>query len=263
MPQVASSTTPIAAWQSVSAVDSTQDLSGACALLAVLIQSQSSTQSSAKTDIEISSQKLEELKKQLADAVEQAAQAAKHSGFLGFLGDVFGNDIAQIAGVVAAIAATVATGGAAATVLLMAASAALQVAAKVGPELGLDPKLCAALAIAAVAVGACSGVGAGTAASELATAAHGVETGAKVLQGGAVIAGGALHIASGEYHATELRYQADVVGYHAHETTTQLGMDDAIALLERSLRSEQHETSTVSELLQNDSETNTALCNRI
>src|ERR1041385_209911 len=102
----ASSTNP---WQSpsLSSSDTHSQLSGACALLAVLVQAQYGTQSSAKADVEHGFERLEELKKQLADSVRQAEEAANDSGFFGFLGDIFGSDVAQIAGAVAAIAATI------------------------------------------------------------------------------------------------------------------------------------------------------------
>ena len=109
---VANSGAPsVSDWQSASRPCdySAAQLSGACALLAILVQSQAASQSGSKTDIELSAKKLEELKQQLADAIEQAKEAAEHSGFLGFLADVFGSDIAQIAGAVAAVAAIVAT----------------------------------------------------------------------------------------------------------------------------------------------------------
>ncbi len=231
--------------------------------MAVLMQAQSCTQGGAKTDVELSAKKLEELKQQLADAIQHAQEAAKHSGFLGFLGKIFGSEIGKIAGAVAAIAATIATGGAAGPLVLMAVSAALQVAAKVGAELGLDPKWCMALTIAAVAVGFGSGAGAGQAASALANGAHYVELGAKLTEGGATIAGGVLNYAAARYHADDLSYQADASGYHASQTATQLSMDDAFALLERALRAEQRETSTVGEIVQNDSDTNAALYSRI
>lgn len=246
-------------WQSSSAADSQAELSGSCALLAVLLQAQSSTQAGAKTDIELSAKKLEELKQQLADAVRHAQEAAQHSGFLGFLGKVFGSEIAKIAGAVAAIAATVATAGAATPLLLVAASAALQVAAKAGAELGLDPKLCMALSIAAVAVG----FGSGSGASEISNIARDIELAAKVAQGGAAITGGVLQYEAARYHADDLNYQADAVGYHASETATQLSMDDAFALLERALRGEQRETSIVSEIVRNNADNSTTLSNRI
>ncbi len=145
----------------------------------------------------------------------------------------------------------------------MAISAGLQLAAKAAAELGLDPKLCLALSIASVAVGFCSGTGAGQAASSLSNVTHYVQVGAKIAEGGAAITGGVLHHAAAQYHADELNYQADAAGYHAKQTVTQLSIDDAFALLERALRGEQRETSTVSEIIQNNSDTNAALCSRI
>jgi hypothetical protein len=198
----------------------------------------------------------------LADAIRQAAEANKHSGFLGFLSRVFGSDIAKIAGAIAAVAATVATAGAGAPLLLVAVAAALEVSAKVGAELGLDPKLCTALTIAAVAVGFVGG-GGGAAASELASVAHTVDTGAKITQGAAIAAGGALHYGAARYHADDLKHQADAVGIRAQQTTTQLDMDDALALLDRALRSEQRETSSVSEMIANDSDAKATLSERI
>src|SRR6202012_5170852 len=87
------------------------NLSGACALLALMLQSQSATQAGAKKNVQFNFEKMDELKKQLADAVQQAKNAADSSGFFGFLGSVFGSDVAEIAGAVAAVAAVVATGG--------------------------------------------------------------------------------------------------------------------------------------------------------
>ena len=252
-------------WASVPASSErlSSQLSGACALLAVLVQAQSSAQSNAKGEIERGFAHLDELKKQLADTIRQAEEAANDSGFFGFLGDIFGSDIAQIAGAVAAIAATIATGGAAAPLLLIAISEALQVAAKVGAELGLDPKICMGLAIAAVAVGFCSGAGAGQAAGEVADVARSVSLGAKLTQGTATIAGGSLRIVSAHYQAKQLDYQADAAGYRAEDEATNLDLDDAFSLLQRALRTEQRETATVSELVQDDSETNARLCNRL
>ena len=253
------------AWQSAPPASdgATANLSGACVLLALLVQTQSISQSGSRTDIELDAKKLEELREQLADAIQRAKDAADDSGFFGFLGDIFGSDIAQIAGAVAAIAATVATGGAGAPLVLAALSAALQVGAKAGAELGLDPKWCVALSIASVAVGLGSGAGTAQASSALAQGARQVELGANVVQGSSVVAGGALHYAGAHYHAQELDDQAPAVGYRAKSDTTQLDIDQAFAVLERALRSEQRETSTISEIVQHDSDTNTALTDRI
>jgi hypothetical protein len=243
--------------------DTVSQLSGACALLAVMVQAQCSTQSSATADIEHGFDRLDELKKQLADSIRQAEEAANDSGFFGFLGDIFGSDIAQIAGAVAAIAATIATGGAAAPLLLIAISEALQVAATVGAKLGLDPKICFAIGIASVAVGFCSGAGTAQAAGKIADVARGVSLGAKVTQGGATAVGGALHFVSANAHARQLDYQADAASYQAKDKAASLDLDDAFARLRRALSVEQHETASVSIQLRDDSNTNATLSQRI
>jgi hypothetical protein len=262
---VANNTALSPRWESapISSDCSTSQLSGACALLAVLVHAQSTTQSAATTDIERGFAQLEELKKQLADSIQQAKDAADDAGFFGFLGDIFGSDIAQIAGAVAAVAATIATAGAASPLLLIAISEALQVAAKAGAELGLAPEICMALSIASVAVGFCSGVGAAQQTGKLADAARLISCGAKIIQGGATATGGALHYVAGHYQAKQLDAQADAAGYQAHDDATSLSLDDAFAQLQRALRNEDRETGTVSEILKNDAETNTSLCNRI
>jgi len=261
---VASNTSPTDRWQGVSSAnDSQASLSGACALLAILVQTQTVSQAGAKTDIELGAEQLEEIKKQLADAIRQAEEAAEQSGFFGFLGDVFGGEIAQIAGAVAAVAATIATGGAAAPLLLMTLSAALQAGAKIGAELGLDPKLCMALSIASAAVGLCSGVGSAQAVGALANGASKVAVVAKVVQGGATATGGVFNGISGEYRAQQLDEQADAARYQAQDGAVDLSLEDAFALLQSALRTQQRETSTVSAIIQNDSDTNTALTSRI
>jgi len=238
-------------------------LSETCALLALMVCSQSATQAASKTDVEMDAKKMEELKQQLAEAIQKAKEAADNSGFFGFLSDVFGSDIAQIAGAVAAIAAVVATGGAAAPLLLVAVSVALEEGAKIGTKLGLDPKICMAISLAAAAVGVCSGAGSVQATSSLASVAHGVEMGASITQGAAGAAGGALGYVSGHYQAKQLGYQADAASYQAQNEVASLDFDAAIALLQQSLHTEQRETSTASAIIQNNSRTNTALSDRI
>ncbi len=231
-------------------------LSSACALLVLMAQTQSATASGSKTDVEIDFKKMEELKKQLADAIQQAKDAANSSGFFGFLGNIFGGDIATIIGAVATIAAVVATGGAAAPLAVVLLAEGLQAAAKLGPELGLDPKICMALGIAAAAVGFASGAGAGQAVGDLAAVSRGVELGAHVAQTAATVTGGALHFVSARYHANELGFQADATGYRAANDATDLDLDDALSLLQRALKTGQRETQAASALVQDDSDTN-------
>jgi len=119
-----------------------------------------------------------------------------------------------------------------------------------------------ALSLASVAVGLCTPGGV-QAVGKLADVARGVELGAKLTQGAATVAGGSLHYVSAQYHATDLHYQADVALCNGHEDTTNLDFDDAVSRLQRALRAAQHETNTVSQIVQDDSDTNTALSDRI
>ena len=253
------------AWASadVSTAHDTSPLDGVCALLAVLVNSQTASQSNSRQSVENNAKKLDELKQQLADAVRQAQEAQDSSGFFGFLSNVFGKDLAEIAGAVAAVAAVVATGGAVAPLVLLALSAALEIGSKVGAELGLDPKLCLALSLASAALGLCSGAGTGQAVGALADGARAVETGASVTEGAATVAGGSLGYVAAEDHAASLNHQADATRVHLRQDTTQLDMDDAFQLLERALRNQQRETSTVSAMVKDQADSNNTLSQRI
>jgi hypothetical protein len=245
------------------ASDSTPQLSDACALLALMVRSQSTSQTASREDVQIDFKKMQELKQQLAEAIQAAKDAADHSGFFGFLSSVFGSDIAQIAGAVAAIAAVVATGGAAAPLVLMAVSVALEEGAKIGAQLGLDPKICMALSLASAAVGLCSGAGTAQSASALAGTARDVELAANITKGAANATGSALGFVAGHYHADQLEHQADAVGYQAQNDVTSMDLDDAIALLQQSMHTQERETSTTSAIIQNNSEANSSLSDRI
>ena len=261
---MSSSTTNIASTTSAPATDSSPtQLSDACALLALMVRNQSTSQSSSRTNVELDVKHMQELKQQLTDAIQKAKDAADHSGFFGFLSSVFGSDVAQIAGAVAAIAATIATGGAAGPLILMALSVALEEAAKEGAKLGLDPKICMAIGLASAALGMVGGGGTGAAASTLTSAMHDVELGANVAQGGAGIAGGVLGYVAGHYQAKQLDYQADATGYQARDDATNMDLDSAIALLQQSLHAEQRETTTTSAIIRDNSAANTALSDRI
>lgn len=260
---MSSSTTNIASTTSTPATDSSTPLSDACALLALMVRNQSTSQSSSRTNVDLDVKHMQELKQQLADAVQKAKDAADHAGFFGFLSSVFGSEVAQIAGAVAAVAATIATGGAAGPLILMALSVALEEAAKEGAKLGLDPKICMAIGLASAALGMVAGGGTGAAASTLASAMQDVELGANVVQGSAGIAGGVLGYVAGHYQAKQLDDQADATGYQAQNDATNMDLDSAIALLQQSLHAEQRETTTTSAIIRDNSAANTALSDRI
>ncbi|HWZ92044.1 MAG TPA: hypothetical protein VNW92_24435 [Polyangiaceae bacterium] len=253
-----------ATWQTLPpATDHPNQLSDTCALLALMVRSQCASQAGSKTDVELDFKKMQELKQQLADAIQKAKEASEHSGFFGFLGKVFGSDIAQIAGAVAGVAAIVATGGAAAPLILMAVSFALEEGAQVGAKLGLDPKICAAIGIAGAALAICTGAGTAHAASTLATVGRDVELSANIVGGAATGTGAVLGGVSEHYHSKQLGFQADATGYQAQNEATNMDFDSAIALLQQSLQTEQRETSTISAIVQNNSQANSALSNRI
>jgi hypothetical protein len=238
-------------------------LSDTCALLALMVHNQSANQAGSKTDVQLDFEKMKELKKELADAMERAKEAAEHSSFFGFLGKVFGSDIAQIAGAVAAVAAVVATGGAAAPLILVAVSAALEEGAKLGPKLGIDPKICLAISLVGAAVGLCSGVGSAQATGTVVTVAKGVKVGAECVEQGGVATGAVLGYVSQHYESQKLGFQADATGYQAQDDATNMDLDTAIALIRQSLQTEQRETSTVSAIIQNNYQANTAISERI
>jgi hypothetical protein len=263
----ATSSPPPAAdpWQSTPTTSDTvqANLSAACQLLALMVQTQTTSECSSKTDVDIDFKKMEALKKELADAIQHAKDAQDKSGLLGFLGDVFGSDVAEIAGAVAAVAAVVATGGAAAPLIMVALAEGLQAAAKFGPQLGLDPKLCMALGLASTAIGLCTGTGEAQAAGDLADTARTVELGANIAKATATATGGVLNLASAHYQAKTLDFQADATSYRAANDVTSLDFDEALDLLQRALKTEQRETATVSDITQNNADTNLALTSRI
>jgi len=246
----------------VSAPSEDSHLSDVCALLALMVTSQTANQTGSRNDIEIDAKHLDQLKQQMADAVRQAQEAQHKSGLFGFLSNVFGKDIAEIAGAVAAAAAVVATGGAAAPLVLLALSSALEVGAKVGQELGLDPKICLGMSLAGAALGLCAG-GSGQAVGTIASAARGVKASATAVEGGATVAGGALGAASGHEHAQSLHHQADATAFQMRTDSTNVDIDDALQMLADSLRSEQHETGIVSAILKDQADANNTLSERV
>ena len=259
------STVPADPWTSITlSTDAAPGaLSDTCALLALMVHSQAANQSGSKTDVQLDFEKMKELKQELADAIEKAKEAAQHSSFFGFLSKVFGSDIAQIAGAVAAIAAVVATGGAAAPLILVAVSAALEEGAKLGPKLGIDPKICIAISLVGAAVGLCTGLGSAEAVGTLGTIAKGVKIGAECVEQSATATGAVLGYVSQHYDSRNLGFQADATGYQAEDDATRMELDSAIALLRQSLQTEQREISTVSAIIQNNSQANTAISGRI
>jgi hypothetical protein len=127
-------------------------------LLALVVYTQVSQMSEAKTSVNLNAEQLEKLRDQVKKALDEAREAKKDSGFWGDLAKLFGSDLASIASAVAAVAAVIATGGAAAAILAVVAAAATM-AADHAKELGIPTEVAMGIAIVASAASLCCGDG--------------------------------------------------------------------------------------------------------
>jgi len=129
-------------------------------MLALIVYTQASQMSSAKTTIDLNAEQLEKLRDQVQKALREAMEAKKDSGFWGGLAKIFGSDLASLASAVAAVAAVIGTGGAAAPILAAIAVAA-SLAAEHAEELGIPSEVAMGIAIAASVAALCVGDGKG------------------------------------------------------------------------------------------------------
>jgi len=207
---------------------------------------------SATTADEIDRQqvRLERARKEFDAAMARTKDAQEGAGFWGGLADFLGGDVAMIAGLVASIAATVLSFGAAAPVaVLLAASTLASATASIGARLGLDPKLCLALAgagaLAGLAVGRVDqGVGFW----------NSVKTGAELAQGAAAAGGGAATVAKGVYDKQVIESQADVTQQQGIQDDAGFAIDLGMDELGRAAREYQRARGTVSEIQRIDSD---------
>ena len=220
------------AWQTPGpAVATSAPADVATALLECMLRSRGSQQESARSDIDRAHELLEQARKEIRAAMERAERAEETGGFWGDVSSFLGGDIAAIAGVVAAVALAVATGGAGTPAILALVAGGLTVGAKAGQELGLDPRITAAMGLAGGVVGLVAGSTAGagnawTTVAQVATATQGVASGA---------AGGA-SIAEGHYQADAVEERADAKGAQNRQNEAWLRLDLAIGELERASR---------------------------
>lgn len=232
-------------------------------LLALMVYSQVVQSESAQTSVELNQSQVDELRKQVREALEAAKENDDKSGFWGDIGDVLGGDIATLAGLVAMAAATAATGGAAA-IALAAVAIGCSLASKYGEELGIPPKvaLCIGLvaagaAIAAGNVGSAAQVGnaasagasagaagasagasagsaaanAGTSAARLAAVAKDVAYYAKIAQPIATGSGAVANVASGYYASEALDDQANAHAADKRSDVVSMDIDEAVKVL--------------------------------
>jgi hypothetical protein len=225
-----------------------RDLSSA--LLALVMQSRTSLNEAARSEVEHAQDLMEWAKHQIEAAMERAREAEKHAGFFGSLSDVLGVDIATIAGVVASAAIVVGTGGAGAPAVIALAATGLSVASEVGERLGLDPKVCALLA----AGGAVAGVATGNLAAPAGVWGS-VATTANVVRAGATAAGGAAHAVEGQYQADALDARAEAQAGKNTDRSAEQRFDSAIETLEKVARDLERARSTTSAIERIRSET--------
>jgi hypothetical protein len=200
------------------------DISGmslSAGVMALMVQGRAAQGESARNDVSLNSERLERLRAEVQKAIEEAREAQDDAGFWGSIADFFGGDVAKVAGALAAVAATAASGGTA--LPFIAAGLACTAAAEIGAAAGLDPKVCLCLSVASAAFGLAAGdVGSGTFAK--------LSAGLTVVAGAAQATGGAASIVSGEYAADVLRAQAREGRAGAAQQQVQVALEQ---LLER------------------------------
>jgi hypothetical protein len=218
-------------------------------MLECILRSRGAQQDTARANIEHAHRLLERARSEMQAALESAARAEQDGDFWGDLASAFGGDIASIAGVVAAVALAVGTGGAGTPAVVALVAAGLTTGAKLGQELGVDPRLTAALSAAGGAVGLFAGnvSGAGNAWTTVAQAGGAV-------QGGSSAVGGAATVVEGHYRADAMNARADAQKSQNEQNDAWLRMDLAIGELERACRDVQraHERASNIEKTESD-----------
>jgi len=232
------------------------DLSAA--LLALITNSRSTQTEVAKNQIATAEDLVELARVEVRAAMDRAADAEGDACFWGDLSNVLGGDVATIAGIVAAAAVVIGTGGLGAPAMLAIAAAGLSAGASVGQRIGLDPKICAALG----AGGALLGVAGGGLASAAGIAGT-VATGARVVQAGATAASGATRVAEGEYRASALDARADQVEAEHRERDAWLRIDSAIGVIEKAAEDLQRARAGAAAIQRTTTEANSAVIARI
>ncbi len=237
--------------------DAKFDLPPELLLLLAMARSHTAQSSVAKQNVDQAFDRLSDLRDQIEKAIERAREAEDGAGFWNDVSGVFGGDIATIAGVIAAAALALGTGGAGAIVLASIAVTCMATA-KAGEKLGWDPKVCAALQI----VGALAGLAAGRA-DNLSGVFKTVHSVASATQGGATAVGGTATVVAGQYEGRAIEERAQA-GYHEGERDLALGsIDDFIAVLEDIAKSGRFAAENTAQIQSDKAAMNEALIARI
>ena len=227
-------------------------------LLAMQMNSANAQTDSAGEQIDQAFDDLDAARRELREAQRRALEAKEDAGFWGDVASVLGDDLAPVAAAVGAAALAVGTGGVGAPAAIALVAAGLTVAAKVGAEAGLDPKVTAALAL----VGAAAGVAAGNV-SGVTGAMSAVSGGAYAVSGGATAAGGVAGYVSASYEADALHANGEA--RHAELAQSEAGdeADDGIDAIKRADRRAQQSTDVVIDMQRARYEARQALLSKI
>lgn len=230
----------------------------AAVLLECMVNSRGAQSEAARANAEQAHRLVERAREQIREAMERAEEANENGNFWSDVSGVLGCDVATIAGIVGAVALAVATGGAGLPAVLAVAAAGLTVGAKVGDELGLDPRITMALGAAGGVLGAVAGgvTGAGTAWTTLAQVAGGV-------QGGASGAAGGAKIAEGHFRGEAAEMNAEAAAARGRQADAWLRFDIALDLLDRACRDVSRAKERASDIVQSENDGTSAVISRM
>ncbi|HEX5098347.1 MAG TPA: hypothetical protein VFV94_02560 [Polyangiaceae bacterium] len=203
----------------------------ATAILQIIVQSSGNRQDAAKADAAEAYARVQRAREEIQAAMQRAAEAEEHASFWSDVSGVLGGDVAAIAGVVAAVALAVATGGAGAPAIVALVAAGLTVGAKAGEALGADPRLTAAMGVAGGVLGLFAGnaAGAGTAWTTVAQVGSATQGAASAGSGGATVA-------EGHFRGAVIDERANARDAQGRQNDAWLSLDLAIASLDRACR---------------------------
>jgi hypothetical protein len=230
----------------------------AAQLLALILQNRSAQGAVSEADIERAKKMLEEMRREINEALQRAAQAEEHHGFLDKLSSFFSGDIGVLCEVIAAAAVIAATGGVGAAGVLAVAAAGLSLSSDVAQHAGASPAVCAGISLTGAAVGLASGNVAS--ASEAWSA---VATGAKIVHCAADIAAAGALTAATEWHATALDHQADATEARGQQNIALVNYDLAIEALARATRDTTRAEQGLSNVVQTQNDGRMALIARL
>ena len=227
-------------------------------LLALTAETNSTQTSTAKQSVEDAHARLQELRDEIAEAMERAREAQDDAGLWGDISSFLGDDVATIAGAIAAAALVVGTGGAGLAGVLALAAVGFTVGAKVGEELGLDPNVVMAMQLLGAAAGALAGNGASV--GQLWGTVH---TGAAIVQSGGVAAGGAAHIVEGQYEGAATEHRGEATYLRKSEQLELDLTDEQIAQIRELVEQLEFATASASQISSGRSELNESVIRRI